>query len=147
MQIYLLKDLTGKGKAGEIINVNDGYGRNFLIKNGIGKAVDNSIRTQVQAKQESTQHRKNEELAAIKALIARLSGMTVQLGAKVGETGRLFGAVTSQEIVKALEKHDINIDKKNLVFAQIKELGSYKVKVKFGYGHEGEFNLEVKSGN
>jgi len=147
MQVYLLKDLPGKGKAGEIINVNDGYGRNFIIKNGIGKPVDNSIKTAVEAKQQSDAFHRKEEIAAINEICKKLSEVTVTLFAKVGTTGKLFGSVTGQEIATELGKQGFSIDKKNLVFEPVKEIGSYKIKVKFNFGLESSFVLEVKNGN
>ena len=147
MQVYLLKDLSGKGKAGEIINVNDGYAKNFIIKNGIGKPVDNSVRTAVESKQQSLAFHKSEEIAAIKEICKRLSGVTITIFVKVGTTGKLFGSITGQEIAAELNKQGFNIDKKNLVFEPIKEVGTYKIKVKFNYGLESLFLLEVKNGN
>jgi len=143
MKVFLLKDLPGKGKAGEIITVNDGYGKNFLIKNGIGKAVDNTILTQVKAKQESDAFHKSEDIAATKQTIARLEGITVTLRVKVGANGKMFGSITGQEIVTELAKQGFNIDKKGFVFDPIKETGTYKIKVKFNHGLQGNFTLEV----
>ena len=147
MQVYLLENLPGKGKAGEIINVNDGYGRNFIIRNGIGKAVDNAVMAKFKAEQESTAFKKNEEISVIRAIVQQLSQTVVSLNVKTGASGKMFGAVTGQEIASALESLGIKIDKKQFVFEQIKEPGSYKIKVKFSYGIEGDFALEVKSGN
>jgi len=148
VQIFLLKDLPGKGKKGEIINVNDGYGKNFLIKNGIGKPVDNSVRTQVEARTQSTAFHKAEEIAAIKELCKKLENARVKLAVKVGENGKMFGSVTGQEIAHELDKQGYNkVDKKNLVFDPIKGLGTYKIKVKFAYSLETQINVEVVNGN
>ena len=147
MQIYLLKDLAGKGKAGEIINVNDGYGKNFIIKNGIGRAVDSATLAQVKAKQESQAFKKAEEITAIKADIAKLAETKVSLTVRLGENNKFFGSITAQEIVGAVNKQGFNLDKKTLVFVPIKELGEYKIKVKFPYNLNGEFCLEVKGGS
>ena len=147
MQIYLLKDLPGKGRAGDIINVNDGYGKNFLIKNGIGKAADNAVLSQVKAQQESAAFRKNEEITAIKALLEKLKDTVVRIDVKIGANGKMFGAVTGGEIAAALSKQGYEVDKKNFIFEPIKELGSYKVKIRFAHGLEGQFVLEVNSGN
>ena len=143
MQVYLIKDLPSKGKAGDIINVNDGYGRNYIIKNGIGKNVDNAILSKVQAKKASDTFHKQEEITAIKQLVHKLENVKVTIACKVGANGKMFGAVTSAEIVSELAKSDFNIDKKNLVFEPIKELGEYKIKVKFNHGLNAEFTLEV----
>jgi len=147
MQIYLLKDLPGKGKAGEIINVNDGYGKNFLIKNGIGRAVDNSIRAQVQAKQDSQAFHKSEEIAATRELCKKLENANIKLAVKAGENGKLFGSVTGQEIANELNKQGYKVDKKNLVFEPIKGLGAYRIKVKFAHSLETQISVEVVNGN
>ena len=147
MQIFLIKDLPGKGKKGEIINVNDGYGKNFLIKNGIGRAVDNSVRSCVQAKQDSQAYHKAEEVAAIKELCKKLENANIRLAVKVGENGKLFGSVTGQEIANELNRQGFKIDKKNLVFEPIKSIGTYKIKIKFAYSIETQINVEVVNGN
>lgn len=144
MQIYLLRDLAGKGKAGEIINVNDGYGRNFIIKNGIGKAVDNSVKSHVEAKAAAGAFHKETEIKAIKAVIERLSKTTAKISVKIGANGKLFGSVTSHEIATELSRLGFDIEKKNVVLPEpIKTVGSYKIKVKFNYSLEGTFTLEV----
>ena len=143
MQVYLLKDLPGKGRAGEIINVNDGYGRNFIIKNGVGRAVDNAVLTHVRAQKESSAFHKGEEVGAIKAVIARLGDAKVTIPARIGGGGKMFGTITSVEIAAALGKLGILVDKKNLVFDTIKEAGEYIIKVKFNHGLSGKFILEV----
>ena len=145
MQIYLLKDLKGKGKAGEIISVNDGFGRNYIIKNGIGKAVDNSVRTQVQAKADSDAFHKKTEIEAIKGIIQRLGSADVEISVKIGANGKLFGSVTSLEISVQLKSLGFDVDKKSIVLIEpIRAVGTYKIKVKFNHGLEGYFNLTVK---
>ena len=147
MQIFLIRDLPGKGKSGEIITVNDGYARNFVIKNGFGKPVDNATLAHVKEKQASDAFRKATEITAIKETIAKLEKTVVKLTAKVGTTGKLFGSVTGQEVAVELGKLGFNVDKKNLVMEPIKELGSYKIKVKFNHSLTGHFTLEVKNAN
>ena len=141
MQIYLLKDLPGKGKAGDIINVNDGYGRNYLIKNKIGTAVDNSIRTQVKSRHESESFHKQQDIKTTRELAAGLEQKVVVIKASVGANGKMFGSVTSAEIAAQL-----GIDKKYVnLLEPIKCVGTYKVKCKFQYGIEAVVIVEVKS--
>lgn len=148
MQIYLLKDLPGKGKRGEIINANDGYARNFLIKNGIGRVVDNAIRSHVEGQKASEAHTRATEIAQIKEIIAKLKEISQELPVKTGQNGKLFGGVTADAIVDALKRdHDITLDKKRLVFDPIKTVGSYIIKVKFDYSLSCEFKLEVQHAN
>jgi large subunit ribosomal protein L9 len=139
MQVYLLKDLPGKGRKGEIINVNDGYGKNFLIKNGIGRLVDNAILSQVKSRQESETFHKQEEIKEMRELADKLAQKTVRLKVTVGANGKMFGSVTSAEIAAQL-----GIDKKFVQLAEsIKCTGTYKVKCKFQYGIEATITVEV----
>jgi len=141
MQVYLLKDLPGKGKKGEIINVNDGYGRNFVIKNKIGTAVDAGILSQVKAKQESENFHKQEDIKATKELAKKLEATPVEVKVKVGEGGKMFGSVTSAEIAVQL-----GIDKKYIHLVEpIKVVGTYKIKCKLAHGIEALVNVEVAS--
>ncbi|MCL2587384.1 MAG: 50S ribosomal protein L9 [Firmicutes bacterium] len=143
MQIYLLKDLPGKGKAGDIINVNDGYGKNYLVKNKIGQIVTPEILSKVRAKNESDSFHLNEQKAAISAVIKRLGETIIYVTAKVGD-GKLFGAVTGNEIAKALNAAGFEIEKKNIALPEpIKALGEYKLVVHFPHGMRGEFKLHV----
>lgn len=141
MQIYLLKDLPGKGKKGEIVNVNDGYGRNFVIKNKYGTAVDSGVLSQMKSKQESSAFHNAEEIKRYKDLAARVSAAKVVFPVKVGDENRMYGSVTAQMVADALAEQDIEIDKKTIQLEPIKSLGAYKVKVKFPHGVEG--NVEV----
>jgi large subunit ribosomal protein L9 len=141
MQVYLLKDLPGKGKAGEIISVNDGYGRNFIIKNKIGTAVDAAVLNKVRAKQESDSFHKQEDIKATKELADKLSQKQVVIKVSVGANGKLFGSVTSKEIAD-----ELGIDKKYIHMTEpIKAVGTYKIKCKLAHGIEAVVNVEVKS--
>ena len=146
MQVFLLKDVPGKGKAGEIINVNDGYGKNFLIKNKLARMVDSKILTEVKAKKDSDAFKVAEEKKEIQNVIDHLAAKVVTLTAKLGENGKMFGSITGTEIVKELD--GLNIEKRNVILPEpIKTLGTYKIKVKFNYGMTGEFELRVVDGN
>lgn len=139
MQIYLLKDLPGKGRAGEIINVNDGYGHNFLIKNKIGTAVDNAILARVKSQRESETFHKQEDIKATRELAEKLEGKMVVLRASVGANGKMFGSVTNAEIAASL-----GIDKKFVHLTEpIKSVGTYTIKCKLSYGIEANVNVEV----
>ena len=148
MQVFLLKNVPGKGKMGEIINVNDGYGRNYLIRNGYGRAVDSAIRNQVTAKQQSTAFHKEQDIAAIKKICAELGEVQAVIKIKAGLNGKLFGSVTTTEIAAELERLGFIIDKKNIVLPEsIKQVGTYKIKARFNHGLDAAFTLEVKDGN
>ena len=143
MQIYLLKDLAGQGKKGEIINVNDGYGRNYVIKNGYGKVVDNAVLSAVNAQKASADFHRAEDIAATRAIIERLAGTRVKIAVKAGANGKLFGSVTNGTLAVELTKFGFHIDKKQIAVDAIHGVGEYKIKVKFNYNLTGEFILEV----
>ena len=144
MQIYLLKDLPGKGKAGEVITVNDGYGKNYLVKNKIGVVADAGILAKVKAKRESDDFRMNEEKSEIKGIVEMLAQTVVTLKAKVGESGKMFGSITGTEVARALMDAGFNIDKRDIILPEaIKSVGNFTVKVKFAYGIGGQFTLAV----
>ena len=145
MRVYLNQDLPGKGKAGEIIEVNDGYAKNYVIKNKIGVPVTNEIMSMVKSKKEADSFHTEQEKARIRELIGKIESSPVTLTAKVGDGGKMFGSITSQEIAKALVDAGFDVDKKNIVLPEpIKMVGSYKIKLKFGYSLEGNVNVEVK---
>lgn len=145
MQIYLLKDLKGHGKAGDIVNLNDGYARNFVIKNGIGRVVDNAVLSDIKAKAASRDYQTQTEIAAIKAQIDALSKTTVTLRVKVGANQKLFGAITATEVAEALSQQGIILDKRHLVMtAPIKTTGTYKLNVKYNHNLTGVVTLIVE---
>jgi large subunit ribosomal protein L9 len=144
MQIYLLKDLKGRGKAGEIVNLSDGYAKNFVIPNKIGKVTDKACLTEIKSKKESDDFRRSEEIKEINSTINKLKQTVVKINMKMGANGKLFGSITSAEIAAELAKADIYIDKRHIVLNEpIKLSGAYKIAVKFPYMLSGEINLIV----
>ncbi len=148
MQIYLLKDLKGHGKAGEVVNLNDGYAKNFVIKNKIGKPVDNATRSDMKAKADSEAYKTQTEIAAIKAQIAELKQTPVTLYGKVGANQKLFGSITSTEIVNALAEKGIKLDKRLIVMNEpIKAVGTYNVNIKYNHQLSGTIIVHVEDIN
>lgn len=145
MQIYLLKDLKGHGKAGEIVNLNDGYAKNFVIKNKIGKPVDNAVLSDIKAKADSEAFKNQTEIAAIQAQIAQLKQTPITLYGKVGANQKLFGSITAAEIADALNQKGITIDKRLIVMAEpIKALGTYNVSIKYNHQLTGTITVNVE---
>jgi large subunit ribosomal protein L9 len=145
MKVILLQDIRGQGKKGEMINVSDGYARNFLFPRKLAQEATadnvNTMRMNDKAKQEKEQ-RAREEAAA---LSAKLRDMTLTVLAKGGGAGRLFGSVTSQEISDALKSQGIDLDRRKIVIEDaIKTVGLYTVKVKLGFGIDAPLKVEVK---
>ena len=148
MQIYLLKDLKGHGKAGEIVNLNDGYARNFVIKNKIGKPVDNATLSDMKAKADSLAFKNQTEIAAINAQIEQLKQTPITLHCKVGANQKLFGSITATEISDALAQKGINVDKRLIVIAEpIKAVGTYNVTIKYNHQLTGKVTVHVEDLN
>lgn len=130
MKVVLLKDLKGKGKKGDVINVNDGYAQNYLVPNGF--AIVGSSMALNEAKQAKDASAYHEEQARLKAqeLAKTLKDVRVTVKVKAGANGKIFGSVTNKEISAGLEKLGYDIDKKKIEIDQIKTLGQYSVKIK-----------------
>ncbi|MBV7505043.1 50S ribosomal protein L9 [Bacillus sp. sid0103] len=132
MKVIFLKDVKGKGKKGEVKNVADGYAHNFLLKQGLAKEANNANISTLDAQKKKEEKAAAEELAEAKKLKEVLDQITVQLSAKAGEGGRLFGSITTKQIAEELQKkHGIKIDKRKMELADaIRTLGHTKVPVK-----------------
>ena len=134
MKVILLQDVKGKGKKGQMLEVSDGYARNFMLPKKLAiEATPDAINT-MRMNDKATQERIAKEKAAALALSKQLREMTLTVMAKGGGAGRLFGSVTNQEIAAALEKQGITLDKRKIVIADpIKAVGTYTVNCKLGY--------------
>ena len=135
MKVILKADVRGKGKKGQMIEVAEGYARNFLLPKGLAVLATadamNTMRLQEKAKAKADAEAK----AAATEIAEKLKGLQVKVASKGGEDGKLFGAVTGREIAAALkEQHGVDIDSKKLVLDEpIKSFGSYQVKAKLGF--------------
>lgn len=135
MKVILKADVKGKGKKGQMIEVAEGYARNFLMPKGLAVPATadavNTMRLQEKAKAKADAEAK----AAATEIAEKLKGLQVKVPSKGGEGGKLFGAVTGREISAALkEQHGLDIDSKKLVLDEpIKSFGSYEVKAKLGF--------------
>ena len=134
MKVILLQDVKGKGKKGQILEVSDGYARNFMLPKKMAiEATPDAINT-VKMTDKATQERIAREKAEALATSKKLREMTVTVTAKGGGNGRLFGSVTNQEIADALAKTGIKLDKRKIVISDpIKNVGTYTVTCKLGY--------------
>ncbi|KAF0996810.1 50S ribosomal protein L9 [Geobacillus sp. TFV-3] len=132
MKVIFLKDVKGKGKKGEIKDVADGYANNFLFKQGLAiEATPANIKA-LEAQKQKEQRQAAEELANAKKLKEELEKLTVEIPAKAGEGGRLFGSITSKQIAEALyAQHGLKLDKRKIELADaIRSLGYTNVPVK-----------------
>jgi large subunit ribosomal protein L9 len=132
MKVILEKDVKGTGKKGEIVEVSDGYARNFLLPRGLASEATTSNVNAANLKQQSLAHKKKLEAQAAKELAATLEGKKVIVKAKTGENGKLFGSITSNEIAVALEaQHGMKLDKKKIVLdGAIKTVGVTEVEAR-----------------
>lgn len=145
MKVIFNVDVKGQGKKGEIKEVSDGYARNYLLPRNLATAAtaDNLNAIKLKEKARSAQLAKEKALAEENA--KKLEGIVVQIAAKAGQGGRLFGAVTSQEISDKLrEQHGIEIEKNKIVQTEaIKHFGHFEVKAKLGYEISGTISVLV----
>ncbi|AXM88907.1 MAG: 50S ribosomal protein L9 [Anoxybacillus sp.] len=132
MKVIFLKDVKGKGKKGEVKNVADGYAQNFLFKQGLAIEATPANLKALEAQKNKQKKEAEEELARAKQLKEKIDTLTVELFAKAGEGGRLFGSITSKQIAEALQQqHEIKIDKRKIELDDaIRALGYTNVPVK-----------------
>ena len=145
MKVILQQDVKGQGKKGQMVEVSDGYGRNFLLPRKLAVEATaenvNTMRMQDKAKQA----RLAEEKAQAQALAGRLKGVQVQIRARAGQGGKLFGSITSKEIAEELKRQfEIDVNKSKIVLSDpIKSFGSFEVKCKLGSEVSGVINVLV----
>ena len=145
MKVILTQDVRGQGKRGQMIEVSDGYARNFLLPRKLAQEANvNTMKMNDKAAQE----RQAKERAEALEIRNRMKDMTVVVTAKGGGAGRLFGSVTNTEVADALAKQaDIKLDKRKIVLDEpIKAVGVYTVKCKLGYEINADLKVEVKEG-
>ena len=146
MKVILTQDVRGQGKRGQMIEVSDGYARNFLLPRTLAQdATADNINT-MRMNDKATQERQAKERAEALELRNRMKDMTVVVTAKGGGAGRLFGSVTNTEVSEALAKQaGVQLDKRKIVLDEpIKSVGVYTVKCKLGYEINAELKIEVK---
>lgn len=146
MKVILTQDVRGQGKRGQMIEVSDGYARNFLLPRKLAQeATADNINT-MRMNDKATQERQAKERAEALELRNRMKDMTVVVIAKGGGAGRLFGSVTNTEVSEALAKQaGVQLDKRKIVLDEpIKSVGVYTVKCKLGYEINAELKIEVK---
>jgi len=140
MKVILREDVEKLGKAGDIVKVADGYGRNFLVPRQLAVLANVRNLKTLEHDKRVIEARVKKSLKTAESLASRLSAVSLTISAKAGEEGKLFGAITSRDIAEALEKAGVPVDRKLVLLPDpIKHLGDYKVKVKAG----GDFLPEV----
>lgn len=133
MKVILLQDVKAQGKKGDLLNVSDGYARNYLLPKGLAKEADAGSIAEVKAKEAARKRREEEERREAKELGERIAALSVTVEMPSGSEGRLYGSVTNKDIAAALEaQHCISIDKRRIETVSLKTVGSYPVRVKLG---------------
>ena len=148
MKVILQQDVKGQGKKGQMVEVSDGYARNFMLPKKIAiEATPDAINT-MRMNDKAAAEKAAKERAEAMEISKKLRELTVTVTAKGGGAGRLFGSVTTQEIADALAAQTgINLDKRKLVLDDtIKNVGTYTVKAKLGYEITGQFLAKVVEG-
>lgn len=132
MKVILLTDIKGKGKKDQVIEVADGYARNYLITKGLAIEANTKALNELAGKEASRQHKYDTEKAAALEVAKQLEAVTLVLHHEAGKDGKLYGTITTKEIAQQLkQEYDIEVDKKKLSLdAPIKTFGTYKIKAK-----------------
>ena len=145
MKVILQQDVRGQGKNGQLVEVSDGYARNFLLPRKLAVTATAENLNTMKQQEKARKAQEAAEKAQAEATAKQLEGLMVKIPAKAGEGGRLFGAVTAKEVSEALAaQHGVNIPKARLVLDEpIKACGGYQIKAKLGYEVVGTVNVMV----
>jgi large subunit ribosomal protein L9 len=145
MKVLLIKDVKSLGKAGEIKDVKDGYGKNFLIGKGFAKHATDDVINEWKIEQQRLKDEEAKEIANAKELASKIEIIKLTIKHKVGKNGALFGAITNKEISSELKSQaDIDIDKKHIVIKNgIKTVGIFEVDCKLGHSISAKLKIDV----
>jgi large subunit ribosomal protein L9 len=146
MKVVLTQDVKGQGKKGQVINVSDGYARNFLFPKGLATEANAATMNELKNKESSKQYKIATEKAAAQELAQKLSEINLEIQVASGSDGRLYGSVTSKEIAEKLQDvYKISIDKRKIVLDRpIKEYGTTQLEVKLYTEVVGKLKVTVK---
>ena len=144
MKVILLQDVKGQGKKGELVNVSDGYARNFLLPRNLAMIADNQAMNELRNKEESVKYHKEMDKKAAREAAAVLNGKTVIIKAKAGQKGKLFGSVTTKELSDEIKKQlNVTVDKRKITMKDIKAFGTYSAEIKLLQGVSASVTVEV----
>lgn len=146
MKVLLIKDVKSLGKKGEVKEVKDGYGKNFLIGKGFAKHATEEILAQHRAQEKQKAEDEAAEIAKLKAIATKLDKAEIIITKKLGQNGHLFGAITKDEVAHALlEQHNIEIDKKHITDkVAIKTVGEHDLDLKLGHAIHATLHVDVQ---
>ncbi len=145
MKVILKADVKGTGKKGDVVEVADGYGRNFLIKKGLAQIATASSVHEAQQKKDAQAFHKAEEIKAMKELASKLDGSKVSVKIKTGENGKVFGSVTSAHVSSALNEMGYDVDKKKIKMDSVKTLGSLQAEIRLMENVSAKITVSVEA--
>ena len=136
MKVVLLQDIKSSGKKGDLINVSDGYARNYLFPRKLAKPADSQALNEIKNAEEAKAFKLQQEKEAAEAIKAKVDGKSVKVFSKAGQNGKLFGSITAKEIAAEIQKqHGCAVDKKKIdLAADIKAFGTYEFTIKLMSG-------------
>jgi large subunit ribosomal protein L9 len=145
MEIILKQDVNKLGQKDDIVNVKDGYGRNYLIPNGYAVAASSSAKKMHTENLRQRAHKEEKIKIAAQAIAEKLSGVKLVVGAKTSTSGKIFGSVNTIQIAESLKEKGFDIDRRNITLPedQIKEIGNYKAIVKLHREVKVEIEFEI----
>lgn len=144
MKVILTQDVKGQGKKGEMVNVSDGYARNFLLPRKLAIEANAQAVQEMESKEAAKQHHIEMEKQNAKEMAEKLQSLTVKITMGSGADGRLYGAVTAKDVAEELAKqHGITVDKRKIVMDSIKSYGTYTPEIKLYTGIVGKINVVV----
>lgn len=144
MKVILTQDVKSLGKKGELVNTSDGYARNYLFPRKLAVEANSQAMTELKNREDSKKHKIAVETEEAKKAASLINGKTIQLTAKAGKGGKLFGSVTAKEIAAAMKKEfNIDTDKRKISVDDIKAFGTYKATVKLYQGVSADFSVMV----
>ncbi len=148
MEVILKESIKSLGSAGDIVNVADGYARNYLIPQGKAVIATTKNIKQLERQQEAIRKKAAQIKADLEALAAQLNNLEIEIPVKVGESGKLYGSVTSMDIAKAISEKGYSVDRKKIQLEEpIKELGEYSISIKLAPEVEATIKLNVVAQN
>lgn len=145
MKVILLKDVKKLGQKGDVVNVAEGYGRNYLLPRNLAvEATEGNVK-QIDLERKARKEKKNRELQEAETIAARINGQKLKMTAKVGDAGKLFGSITNQEIANRLKKqYKVDIDKRKIELEEpIRCLGKYPIAVRIHSKVKAEVMVQV----
>lgn len=145
MKAVLLEDVKGLGKRGELVNVSDGYARNFLFPRNLAKEANSQVMNELKNAEESKKYKTDRQIAHAKAVKEKLEAKTVVIHAKSGSNGKLFGSITPKEISNEIkQRYGEVIDKRKItITGEIKQYGKYDCEIKLYTGINAKVIVEV----